>query len=97
MSNWTYSRGKSGYKRELPPEAKFNGEPDDGELGEIAEACAEDDHYNHDGWEGDKDEREIHLWRDGVLHSSYTVTVEYSPSFSAERAASQQQEESNGK
>lgn len=93
VSKWTYSRGQKGYKRELPPEVRFNSEPDDSELGDIAEACAGDDHYNHDGWEGDKDEREIHLFRDGVLHSSYTVTVEYSPSFSAERAASQAQGE----
>ena len=87
MAKWTYSRYQNGYAHELPPEVRFNGEPDESELESIAEACAEDDHVNHDGWEGDRNERDIYLFRDGELHSSYTVMVEYTPTFSAERAA----------
>lgn len=86
MSKWTYSRYKNGYGHELPPEVRFNGEPDESELLEIAQACAEDDHYNHDGWEGDHNERTIHLFCDGQHHSTYTVTVDYEPVFSAARA-----------
>lgn len=89
MSTWTYSRYRSGHGRQLPEGARINpeDETDDYELGVVAEACAQDDHSNHDGWEGDRTERDIYLFRDGELHSHFVVTVEYEPTFSAQRVA----------
>ena len=84
MTTWTYSPYFNGRGRPIPKD--FNHEEDD--LLDLAEACAEDDHKNHDGFERG-DERIINLFQDGVLHSSYAVAVEYEPVFHAQRAQAQ--------
>ena len=88
MAVWTYSRYENGHQRETPPEARRHDddELDQGALEELAEACASDDHYNHDGWDGGNDERSIHLFRNGIHHSTYTATVDYQPVFTAQAA-----------
>nr|WP_279088643.1 hypothetical protein [Comamonas thiooxydans] len=91
MAVWTYSPYFNGHKRPIP--TSFNHEEDD--LQDLAEACAEDDHSNYDGFERGN-QRAINLFLDGTLHSSYTVTVDYEPVFSAQRAQAQK-EQSNGK
>lgn len=91
MAEWTYSRYALGHQRPIPESFRREvDEADKNDLQELVEACAEDDHRNHDGWEGGDQERPIHLHKDGVLHSSYTVDVEYEPVFHAQRAAAQQ-------
>lgn len=94
MAVWTYSRYDHGHQHETPPEARWadDDDPSTSELEDLAEACASDDHYNHDGWEGDHSERTIHLYRNGQHHSTYTVTVEYEPVFSAQRAQAQKEQ-----
>lgn len=89
MSKWTYSRYDHGYQRRLPEDAVIEDDEEDDEsaLEAAAEICAKDDHDNYDGWEGDRDERDVFLFRDGVLHSHFVVQVEYDPVFSARRAA----------
>ena len=88
MPKWTYSRYDSGYGRPLPEGASIDAgeESDDSALEAVAEMCAQDDHDNHDGWEGDRCERDIYLFLDGALHSHFVVQVEYEPVFSASRA-----------
>lgn len=85
MATWTYSPYDSGYSRPLPKDASIeDGQEDDvGALEEAANACADDDHHNYDGWEGDRRERDIYLYRNGVLHSHFSVSVEYEPVFQA--------------
>ncbi len=93
MAVLTYSRYEDGHQREIPPEARQadDDDLDEYELNDLAEACASDDHSNHDGWEGDHSERTIHLFCNGRHHSTYTVTVEYEPVFSAQRAQAQKE------
>jgi hypothetical protein len=93
MATWTYSRYRDGHQRPAKiPFPRSWDEEDESDLEQIAEECAKDDHYNYDGWEGDHSEREIFLFRDCKLHRAYTVTVEYEPTFSAQRAAAQEGE-----
>lgn len=85
MSKWTYSRYDHGHQRQLPEGASIDADEEDNvsALEDLAAACAEDDHNNYDGWEGDRNERDIYLFRDGVQHSYFSVHVEYEPVFQA--------------
>lgn len=86
MSTWTYSPYLNGRQRPLP---KSLVSLDEDDLQCMAEACAEDDHTNHDGWERGN-EFAIFLFKDGALHSTYTVTVDYEPVFHAQPAAAKE-------
>ena len=82
---WAYSiyedghiRLASGLWERLPDES------DEFDMQSFAEACAEDDHHNFDGFERG-DDRDIFLFKDGELHSKYTVFVDVEPVFDARK------------
>jgi hypothetical protein len=85
MAKWTYSTDGS-RQRAVPSTLNLDDEePDSYEIDEACEACAEHDWNDHDGWERGHTEREIQLFKDGLLFCTCTVNIDIQPVFTAVR------------